>query len=66
MTHMNKLCLYLFVAAALLISGCKSRDKVDEYVDIEKVELDRNLSEIIFSMPTHCLEVEYPNTCKAL
>lgn len=58
---MNKLCLNIFIVVAMLFAGCKSGDKTNEKISVEEIKLDENLSKIIFSMPTHCIEVEYPN-----
>ncbi len=45
----------------LLFFGCKNQSKQEEKPAIEEVKLTSDLAKKIFSMPTHCLEIEYPN-----
>lgn len=58
---MNKSCITLFVLIILFFSGCKNGAEQEQNQQVEDIKLDSKLSEIIFKMPTHCIEIEYPN-----
>jgi len=58
---MKIICLNIFVVVVLSLVGCKTENKSGKISNIEGVKLNLDLAKIIYSMPTHCIEVEYPN-----
>lgn len=58
---MKKICSNIFALTVLLFYGCNNPSKNEEGVQVEDVKLSLELAQQIYAMPTHCIEVEYPN-----
>ncbi|MGV6943382.1 DUF2891 domain-containing protein [Sphingobacterium kyonggiense] len=58
---MKNIALSLFSCCTLLLTACNSTDKKTAPKPIEEVKLTADIAKSIFALPTHCLEVEYPN-----
>ncbi|WP_185213711.1 DUF2891 domain-containing protein [Sphingobacterium mizutaii] len=58
---MKKICSNIFALTVLLFYGCDNASKNEEGVQVEDVKLSLELAQQIYAMPTHCIEVEYPN-----
>ena len=58
---MKKSFLLFGFVGALCVMGCNREQKTVQAPETEPPVLTVELAETIFSLPTHCLEVEYPN-----
>lgn len=59
--NMNKIINGSVMIFALLFLSCGNQQKDDENTEIEDIVLTSSLAKQIFVLPTHCLEVEFPN-----
>ncbi|WP_409150162.1 DUF2891 domain-containing protein [Sphingobacterium sp. BS-2] len=58
---MKIICSNIFLLVVLLFQACNNVPKKQDEVPLEDVKLSFELAQQIYAMPTHCIEVEYPN-----
>lgn len=58
---MNKTRLLFFTCCTFLFTACQNNQQKEEPANVEEIKLNADIAKSIFSLPTHCLQIEYPN-----